>query len=225
MKKTIFKCIVALIQVIAVIFTAGLLYAYIHCYNDALNQIDSLEDEVRILNTQIMNLEELNYEYQIMSDNMANDLEINSLKIKAYESEDLLDLPLISNEEIDMMAKTVLGEAGGCSVYEQSMVAWCILNRLDTGNWGNRIAGVVAAPHQFHGYIKTYPIKPEIKNLVIDVIIRWHIEKVCGGDVGRTLPADMINFHANKAGTHNLFYNRDGVYYSDWENKPNPYSE
>ena len=62
MKKTIFKCIIALIQVIAIIFAVGLLYTYIYCYNNALNQIDSLEDEVQILNTQVMNLEKLNYE-------------------------------------------------------------------------------------------------------------------------------------------------------------------
>ena len=58
---------------------------------------------------------------------------------------------LVSDEEIDMLAKTVWGEARGCNEYEQSLVVWCILNRYDDGRFGSSVKDIITAPHQFQG--------------------------------------------------------------------------
>ena len=56
----------------------------------------------------------------------------------------------VTEYEINMLAKTVWGEARGCNKLEQSAVVWCILNRVDDGQ--GSIAQVITAPDQFHGY-------------------------------------------------------------------------
>ena len=59
---------------------------------------------------------------------------------------------LVSDEEIDILAKTVWGEARGLDEYEQSLVVWCILNRFDNGKFGSSVKEIVTKPHQFQGY-------------------------------------------------------------------------
>lgn len=48
--------------------------------------------------------------------------------------------------EATYIAKTLYGEARGCSTTEQAAVVWCILNRAD--NWDMDIIDVIAAPGQ-----------------------------------------------------------------------------
>lgn len=109
----------------------------------------------------------------------------------------------VTNAEIEILAKTVWGEARGCNKLEQSSVIWCILNRVDAG-YGT-IIEVVTAPNQFHGYNSNFPVTDEIKALVQDVIARWKLEKVYGGNFGRTLPSEYLYFSANAEGTSNIF--------------------
>ena len=134
----------------------------------------------------------------------------------------------ITQQEIDMIAQTVYGEAVGCNTYEQSLVIWCILNRLDSGKWGYRITNVLTAKEQFHGYSSKHPVDSDIRLLVEDVIYRWEMEKLFGWNVGRTLPADIMYFHSgkNENAGHNLFYKYVGTAkeYYNWRNKSNPYN-
>ena len=128
----------------------------------------------------------------------------------------------VTEYEINMIAKTVWGEAGGCSALEQSAVVWCILNRVDEGR--GSIAQVITAPNQFHGYSSNFPVTDEIKALVKDVVARWKIEKLCYGDVGRTLPGNYTYFVADGTGAGNIFntsWRGDGERW-DW-NCWNPY--
>lgn len=106
------------------------------------------------------------------------------------------------------LAKTVWGEARGCSATEQAAVIWCILNRVD--NWygstsPDAIIKVVTQPGQFHGYAYNFPITDEIKNLTIDVLNRWLSEKNGNADSGRVLPSDYMWFGGD--GTRNNFRN------------------
>lgn len=120
----------------------------------------------------------------------------------------------VTNAEINMLAKTVWGEARGTNKMEQSAVVWCILNRVDAG-WGT-IAEVVTAPNQFHGYSSNFPVTDEIKALVEDVIARWKLEKVCGGNVGRTLPTNYLYFRADSTGLSNVFRTEWSGNYDVW---------
>lgn len=152
-------------------------------------------------------------------------IEMYELELEAYKSEAFVMEPIVTEKELDMIAQTMLGEAGGLSEYHHSMVVWCILNRVDAGDaWGHRVAGVIAAPNQFHGYVPTYPVLPELRELAEDIVIRWQLEKKYGWDVGRTLPSDIMFFHAKNG--YNAFYkmNNGSREYYDWHNQYNPYA-
>lgn len=105
---------------------------------------------------------------------------------------------LISDEEIIMLAKTVWGEAGGLSKYEQSLVVWCILNRFDDGTFGSSLKVIIAKPYQFQGYNESFPVEDDILKLCKDVVYRWE-----NNLEGRTLPKEYLYFSGD--GRHNYF--------------------
>lgn len=108
-------------------------------------------------------------------------------------------------EEAEYIAKTLYGEARGCSTTEQAAVVWCILNRVDdeSGLWPDDIIGVVTQESQFIGYSPEHPVLPELYDLAMDVLGRWQLEKDGEIDVGRVLPADYCYFQGD--GKHNYF--------------------
>lgn len=73
--------------------------------------------------------------------------------------------------EIVLTAKTVWGEARGCSREEQKLVVWCICNRADARN--QSVEEVVTAPYQFAGYDPDHPVEPEIVEVVEEVFQAW----------------------------------------------------
>lgn len=127
--------------------------------------------------------------------------------------------------EAEVLAKTVYGEARGCSTTEQAAVIWCILNRVDDsgGYWPDDIIGVATQDSQFHGWDEGHPVLPELYELALDVIDRWQREKEGERNVGRVLPSDYFYFHGD--GLHNHFR-------QDWKSGevwnwslPSPYEE
>lgn len=133
---------------------------------------------------------------------LTEDLDIANGIIAVMQSEEYIVNMRVTTAEIDILAKTVWGEARGCNKFEQSAVVWCILNRVDAGR--GTIAQVVT-PGQFHGYNSSFPIDPEIKALVEDVVARWKLEKITDADVGRTLPKEYLYFSADGTGIGNIF--------------------
>lgn len=107
--------------------------------------------------------------------------------------------------EAEVLAKTVYGEARGCSTTEQAAVIWCVLNRVDDecAFWPDDIIGVATQPEQFHGYYAGHPVTQEHYALALDVIDRWQQEKNGEADVGRVLPPEYLYFHGD--GEHNHF--------------------
>lgn len=115
---------------------------------------------------------------------------------------------------VQALAKTVTAEIGGLDMetafsttrMEEAAVVWCVLNRVDdkyvNGN-AEQVTKILKKPHQFayHDWTKIHYGHEE---LVVDVIIRWQLEK--SGlleDVGRVLPAEYLFFHGD--GKHNWF--------------------
>ena len=124
------------------------------------------------------------------------------------EQESEIDIPNIEKKyknEIPYIARTVWGEARGCSKTEQAAVIWCILNRVDSSirYMPDNIIDVVTQKHQFLGYVKTFPVTKKIRELVIDVLTRWEMEKAGVENVGRVLPPEYMWFHGD--GWHNHF--------------------
>ena len=134
-------------------------------------------------------------------------------------SDDIIEIT-INPSDVELIAKTVYGEARGCSTVEQSAVIWCILNRVDAG-YGS-IEHVITKPYQFIGYKESNPVKGEFVELAIDVLIRWQAEKQCIGEVGRTLPDNYLWFHGD--GERNYFRDKYNGNYNTWDwNCINPY--
>ena len=129
-------------------------------------------------------------------------------KEQEKEKESEIDIPNIEKKyknEIPYIARTVWGEARGCSETEQAAVIWCILNRVDSSirYMPDNIIDVVTQKHQFLGYVKTFPVTEKIRELVIDVLTRWEMEKAGVENVGRILPPEYMWFHGD--GRHNHF--------------------
>ena len=129
-------------------------------------------------------------------------------KEQEKEQELEIDIPNIEKKyknEIPYIARTVWGEARGCSETEQAAVIWCILNRVDSSirYMPDNIIDVVTQKHQFLGYVKTFPVTEKIRDLVIDVLTRWEMEKAGVENVGRVLPPEYMWFHGD--GRHNHF--------------------
>jgi len=76
-----------------------------------------------------------------------------------------------SFDDLDVMARTVYGEARGEIPAGQVAVAWCIRNRaeIDLGHdgkpdwWGEGIGGVCLKPYQFSCWLPDDPMFPKIK--------------------------------------------------------------
>lgn len=129
-----------------------------------------------------------------------------------------------SESDVELIAKTVWQEARGIErKAEQAAVVWCILNRVDDDRWGDTIAEVVTAPHQF-AYDAGAPVTDELRRLAEDVLERWKREKEGETEVGRVLPPEYVFFDGD--GSHNHFrreYEHTGEY---WEfEAESPYGE
>lgn len=127
-------------------------------------------------------------------------------------------------EEVEMLAKTIWAEARSVpSTARQAAVAWCALNRLDAGTFGDTLAEVLSKPYQF-AYDPASPVTDEFLTLADDVLCRWYLEKTGAQDVGRTLPEDYLFFEGD--GLENHFrkeYEKTGDTW-DWS-LPDPYGE
>lgn len=127
-------------------------------------------------------------------------------------------------EEVEMLAKTIWAESRGVpSTARQAAVAWCALNRLDAGTFGDTLAEVLSKPYQF-AYDPASPVTDEFLALADDVLHRWYLEQNGVEDVGRTLPEDYLFFEGD--GLENHFrkeYEKTGDTW-DWS-LPDPYGE
>ena len=76
-------------------------------------------------------------------------------------------------DDVDVISRMVWGEARGVSRNEQKLVVWTVINRLENGNYGDSLIRVVRARGQFHGYSPRFPVTPEIREMVIEVLEAW----------------------------------------------------
>lgn len=107
-----------------------------------------------------------------------------------------------TEQDIIVVAKTLWGEARGCSLLNQQQVVWCVLNRVDDPRFPDTIQGVVTQPWQFHGYSADYPVTNELYAVALDVLTRWSMEKQ-GASVERELPISYLWFYGD--GVQNWF--------------------
>ncbi len=106
------------------------------------------------------------------------------------------------HEEAVYIARTLYGEARGCSAYEQEQVVWCILNRVDDERFPDSVQAVVTQAGQFYGYSPEHPVWDSLYALAWDVLDRWEAEKA-GEEIGRNLARGYLYFSGN--GVKNTF--------------------
>ncbi len=90
-------------------------------------------------------------------------------------SAETTETPLTSSD-VTLLAKTVWGEARGCTPEEQRLVVWTVLQRVDAdGAFAqyDTIEAVITAPGQFVGYNENHPVDPNIYNLCLEALSDW----------------------------------------------------
>ena len=95
--------------------------------------------------------------------------------------------------DVIALAQMLYGEARGCTVDNQMTCVWCVLNRVDDARFADTIIGVVSQPSQFHGYSPNFPVWDELKEVALDVLTRWSLEKQ-GVTVERELLPEYVFF-------------------------------
>ena len=121
---------------------------------------------------------------------IANEMELqsDSIRLAAIAS---IRAKYENSEEIVMLAKLIYREAGGVkSDTEKAAVVWCVLNRVDDARHPKTIKKVITQKHQFAWKKKT-PVLQKYKDLALDVVIRWELEKRGFTNVGRILPFQL----------------------------------
>lgn len=97
----------------------------------------------------------------------------------------------LTREDIDILAACLYLECRGESIECQEAICSLIINRLNTGKYGDTISGVVYAPGQFS-------TAPYLKNVNLELAITQYevIETVM--TYGTILPPYVVYFRANK---------------------------
>ena len=106
-----------------------------------------------------------------------------------------------SEDDVVAMAKMLWGEARGCTRDNQAMAVWCVLNRVDDPRFPDTIQGVLSQPSQFHGCSPDFPVWDEWKEVALDVLTRWSLEKQ-GVTVERELPNTYLWFTGYNGSNH-----------------------
>ena len=106
-----------------------------------------------------------------------------------------------TEDDVVAMAKMLWGEARGCALDNQQKAVWCVLNRVDDPRFPDTIQGVLSQPSQFHGYSPDFPVWDELKEVALDVLTRWSLEKQ-GVTVERELPPEYVFFTGDGVQNH-----------------------
>ena len=127
----------------------------------------------------------------------------------------------VNARDAELIAQALYGEYRGPDKMQQAAVVWCILNRCDYLD--EDIETIVTAPYQFIGYDAYNPVTPDLYDMAVDVMTRWHLEQLGQEDVGRVLPKEYMWFSGNgRVNTYRNSFTGGDVW--DWS-LPNPYEE
>lgn len=168
-------------------------------------------------------------------------LEENAVQIEIPHISEIARPKLYTDRDAIALAKLARGEAGGVGELvtkdgrvvspeaQQAAVMWSVLNRYDAGPEKyyareDSIYGVITAPGQFHGYDKSFEVRPELLELAYDVLERWNNEQYGVTDVGRVLPKEYMFFHGD--GRYNYFRDKYDGDFTRWDwSLEDPYAE
>lgn len=105
----------------------------------------------------------------------AHDQEVYDDEVTAPEF-DGCTVPPYTERELEMITKTVWGEARGCATDEQRLVVWTIFQQVDAdGDFAkySTVAGIITKPYNFGGYCESNPLDPDIYAMVCEEAAKW----------------------------------------------------
>lgn len=205
------------ITLISLIFIFILFIPVINNKNISLTELNNLDAYYENLNTIEIKPDFKYYEEKKEEKEPVLIYYSDKIKIKvSNETKNKINNQLAElQDETIMLAKLIYKETRGVnSTAHKAAVVWCVLNRLDTGEYGESIKTVITSKHQF-AWDPNTKIEDEFLELSNDVLIRWLLEKEGFSNVGRVLPNDYLFF----AGRNGLNYFRKNYHdkeYWDW---------
>lgn len=108
-----------------------------------------------------------------------------------------------TEEDIQVCAQVLYGEAKDCSQEEQMLVIWCICNRVDDPRFPNTVTGVATQPGQFHGYSSSNPVLPRLYEVAQKVLELWNLDAEALVHLPYATSSDYLYFNGD--GYHNWF--------------------
>ncbi len=130
-------------------------------FKDIQKQIDRLEETVeKYFNDVQSNLDDIQNKLDVLENNI-NDLTVLTQEIKAenYKRSELKDVLMLSEDEIELLARLVKCEAGNEPFETKVLVCVVVFNRMYDSNFKNTLSDVIYTPGQFEpvekGYIDT----------------------------------------------------------------------
>ncbi|MDR1572392.1 MAG: hypothetical protein LBS32_07695 [Clostridiales Family XIII bacterium] len=81
--------------------------------------------------------------------------------------------PPYTEQDVEMLARMVFGEARGLPPEEQALCAWTAINRLESGRFGATLEDVLAAPRQFVGYSPNHPVTDGVRAVAEGALAAW----------------------------------------------------
>ena len=149
-------------------------------------------------------------------------LDSSTISEETEETEEIQVDYFYTELDVELLARVILGEANGIkSTKLRAAVAWCVLNRVDDGYWGDNIYSVISWPHQFW-VAWNVEVPQHHLDLAEDVLQRWCEEKAGIENVGRVLPKEYLYFHGNLE--HGFRLKNESKETWDWS-LSNPYED
>lgn len=205
------------IALISLIFIFILFIPVTNNKNISLTELNNLDAYYENLNTIEIKPDFKYYEEKKIEKEPALTYYSDKIKIKvSNETKNKINNQLAElQDETIMLAKLIYKEARGVnSTAHKAAVVWCVLNRFDTGEYGENIKAVITSKHQF-AWDPNTKVEDEFLELSNDVLIRWLLEKEGFSNVGRVLPNDYL-FFAGRNGLNYFRKNYHSKEYWDW---------
>lgn len=130
-------------------------------FKDIQKQIDRLEESVEKYSNDVQsNLDDIQNKLDVLENNI-NELTVLTQEIKAenYKRSELKDVLMLSEDEIELLARLVKCEAGNEPFETKVLVCVVVFNRMYDSNFKNTLSDVIYSSGQFEpvekGYIDT----------------------------------------------------------------------
>ena len=130
-------------------------------FEDAQKKIDRLEETVEKYSNDVQsNLDDIQNKLDVLENNI-NELTVLTQEIKAenYKRSELKDVLMLSEDEIELLARLVKCEAGNEPFETKVLVCVVVFNRMYDNNFKNTLSDVIYSSGQFEpvekGYIET----------------------------------------------------------------------